>query len=62
MRTCTAQQLADYFAKHVMMGRGQWVVKLDPRDGGGFMVTPPAGKQINEEGRAVFAALRKETQ
>ena len=62
MRTCTAQQLADYFAKHVMMGRGQWVVRLDPRDGNGVIVTPPVGKQFDEEGRTIFASLRKEFQ
>lgn len=62
MRTCTAQQLADYFSKHVMLGLGQWVVRLDPRDGDGYVVTPPAGAQFDEEHHAVFAALRKETQ
>ena len=58
MRTNTAQQLADYFAKQVMMGRGQWTVKLDPRDGDGFVATPPAGKQLDEGNNLIFVSLR----
>ena len=61
MRTCTAQQLADYFTRQVLQGRGQWVVQFDPRDGfAGVPVTPPAGKSLNEDEHVVYVAIRKE--
>ena len=60
MRTCTAQQLADYFTRQVLQGRGQWVVQFDPRDGvTGSIVTPPAGKSLNEDEHVVYVAIRK---
>ena len=40
------------------MGRGQWTVKLDPRDGEGFVATPPAGKQLDEGNNLIFVSLR----
>ena len=61
MRTCTAQQLADYFTRQVLQGRGQWRVQFDPRDGvAGNLVTPPAGKSLDEDTHVVYIAIRKE--
>ena len=61
MRTCTAQQLADYFTRQVLQGRGQWRVQFDPRDGvAGNLVTPPAGKALDDDAHVVYVSIRKE--
>ena len=56
MRVSTAQQMADYFAKQVMLGRGQWTVHL--KDGEGNVVTPPAGKSFDEATKAIYVVIR----
>jgi len=62
----TVQDLADYFSRQSMLGRGQWPVQLDKRglkelvsDGGSILLSiPPSGERVSEKASAIFLSAR----
>ncbi len=66
MPSFTASQMADYWARQVMIGRGQWIARLDPRgldyreakDTVISLVIPEEDQMYNEKEQIIFAAAR----
>ncbi len=62
----TVQDLANYFSRQSMLGRGQWSVQLDKRglldlandDGSILLAVPPIGEQMNQGFNTLFLATR----
>lgn len=62
----TAQQMADYWAYQVMVGRGQWLARLCPRGLAGavesgmplVLAPPPDGETHDVDSKTVFAQAR----
>lgn len=66
MPTFTASQMADYWAWQVMIGRGQWIARLDPRgldyrtkkDTTLNLVVPTSDQMYDEGNKVIFVAAR----
>lgn len=66
VKPLTVQQMADYFCRQSMQGRGQHAVELDLRglaqlanDGCRLVLAiPPEGEQVDSERLTVFASAR----
>lgn len=65
-KSYTAQEMADFWCKQVMMGKGQWTARLDPRgldyrtskDTQINLAIPTTDQMYNEDKQIVFISVR----